>query len=243
MKNDVFTGNKDACMKVGSEQVHTIMSIISTLTINCPELLTVLNACVKVEELDLPLKRNQSLVIKYFMEFRQTIAKLIDVDNDKRIAILKGKDEQEKNYLIEMVDLLATCAEGENRFIESICQTIFSVDDLLNILVDTDIKNYKKLSFMRFLQWVYLNTADKVISLASGDFAHDERIWKLIKLLNDDVNHMNNFAMQNSERVKVLFKTKEKLTHEENVIKMTMIYLSVAAFTFINKYKKKELDR
>ncbi|OAF68196.1 hypothetical protein A3Q56_04063, partial [Intoshia linei] len=227
---EIFTGNKNACMKVRSEQIYIIMSIISTLTINCPELLKVLNACVKVEELDLPLKRNQSLVIKYFMAFRQKIAKLIDVDNDQRVNILKGDNKQEKMYLVELIDLLATCAEGENKFIESICQTIFTVDDILNILLDPDIKNYIKMPFIRFLQWVYLNTADDVISLTLENFAHDERIWKLIKLLNDDVDYMNKYSTENSESLILLFKTKEKLSNEEKVVKNTMLYFSEAFF-------------
>lgn len=38
---------------------------------------------IKVEELDLPIKRNQGLVMKYFMEYRDRIAEIID-NSDKR---------------------------------------------------------------------------------------------------------------------------------------------------------------
>jgi inositol 1,4,5-triphosphate receptor type 1 len=39
-----------------------------------------LNAIVKVEELDLPLKRNQGFVMNYFMQYRAEVAFVIDQD-------------------------------------------------------------------------------------------------------------------------------------------------------------------
>ncbi len=53
--------------------------------------------------------------------------------------------------------------QGENRFIESVCQTIFSVDDLVEILNDKTINNNLKRPFLRFLLWVYLNTAGNMV--------------------------------------------------------------------------------
>ena len=64
--------------------------------------------------------------------------------------------------------------QGENRFIESICQTIFSVDELLDIIISKDIDNNLKRSYLRFLLWVYLNTAGGMIESGSGDLPHDK---------------------------------------------------------------------
>ena len=100
-----------------------------------------------------------------------------------------------------LVDLLATCAEvkarlclrrrvtllrrmvtllllllwlqGENRFIESICQTIFSIKGLLEILNNDSIANNLKRPYLRFFIWVYLNTASGMIESGAGDLPHD----------------------------------------------------------------------
>ncbi len=53
--------------------------------------------------------------------------------------------------------------QGENRFIESVCQTIFSMDDLVAILNDATVNNNLKRPFLRFLLWVYLNTAGSLV--------------------------------------------------------------------------------
>ena len=67
-----------------------------------------------------------------------------------------------------MTDLLATCCEGENLFIESVCQSVYSVEELLNILKESHLPPEHKRPFARFLVWVYMNTGgDKNQSGAS----------------------------------------------------------------------------
>ena len=66
----VFTGNKTTCMKVLPYQVQKIMTLVSIHLNKAPQFLDLLNAIVKVEELNLPLKRNQGYVMKYFMQYR-----------------------------------------------------------------------------------------------------------------------------------------------------------------------------
>jgi len=48
-------------------------------------------------------------------------------------ARLSDAEKAEVAYHLELVRLLATCCEGENRYIESMCQNIFSVHDLLPV--------------------------------------------------------------------------------------------------------------
>ena len=49
------------------------------------------------------------------------------------------------------------CWQGENRFIDSVCQNIFSMIDLLQILTDNSVPNVTKAPYTRFLHWVYLD--------------------------------------------------------------------------------------
>ena len=60
-------------------------------------------------------------------------------------------------------------SQGENRFIESVCQTIFSIDDLAEVLNDNTINNNLKRPFLRFLLWVYLNTAGNMVESGAID--------------------------------------------------------------------------
>ena len=70
-------------------------------------------------------------------------------------------------------DLSPIPFQGENRFIESICQTIFSADELLDIMNNSSIENNLKRPYVRFLLWVYLNTAGGMLDSGQGDLNHD----------------------------------------------------------------------
>ncbi|CAH1800283.1 unnamed protein product [Owenia fusiformis] len=219
---EVFTGNKSTCLKILAHQVQKIMSIAAANVKSSPEFLDLLNAIVKVEELNLPLKRNQGYVMKYFMQYRSEVAYMIDQGTTERMRILTGGNSKDLSALISLVDLLATCAEdipstgktngasytksGENRFIESICQTIFSVDELLDVINHKDISNNLKRPYLRFLLWVYLNTAGGMIESGSGDMPHDSRVWAYIESLVAELKQLTVYTAKNIETVKQLLK-------------------------------------
>ena len=78
-------------------------------------------------------------------------------------------DNDDLCLLLSITDLLASCSEGENLFIESVCQTVFSVDELLDIISCDYVVPERKRPFARFLVSVYLATAsDKFSSGASS---------------------------------------------------------------------------
>jgi len=66
--------------------------------------------------------------------------------------------------------------QGENRFIESICQTIFSLPELLDILNDSAVCTNLKRPYVRFLLWVYLNTASGMVESGAGDLPHSRYV-------------------------------------------------------------------
>ena len=71
-------------MKVQGHQVQKVMSLVAEHGAKVPQFLDLLSAIVKVEELDLPLKRNQSYVMTYFMQYRAEIAGIIDQPEQER---------------------------------------------------------------------------------------------------------------------------------------------------------------
>lgn len=88
--SQVFTGNKQTCLKILSYQVQRVMALVAKHNTRAPQFLDLLSAIVKVEELNLPLKRNQAYVMKYFMQHRAEVAFIIDQPNDKRYSIPFG---------------------------------------------------------------------------------------------------------------------------------------------------------
>ena len=76
-------------MKIAQHQVQKIMALVAQHKNNVPQFLDLLNAVVKVEELDLPLKRNQGFVMTYFMQFRSDVAFVIDQDEKARYSLLE----------------------------------------------------------------------------------------------------------------------------------------------------------
>ena len=81
---------------------------------------------------------------------------------------LQDHETPDLQLLLAMTDLLASCSEGENLFIESVCQTVYSVEELLKILKEPYLPPERKRPFARFLVWVYMNTeGDKMQSGAS----------------------------------------------------------------------------
>ena len=73
-----------------------------------------------------------------------------------------------------MTDLLATCCEGENVFIESVCQSVYAVEELLNILKEPYLPLERKRPFARFLVWVYMNTGGSKIQSGASELAQSK---------------------------------------------------------------------
>nr|XP_006825393.1 PREDICTED: inositol 1,4,5-trisphosphate receptor type 1-like [Saccoglossus kowalevskii] len=200
---EVFTGNKTTCLKIRMHQVQKVMHLVSQHLNEVPEFLELLNAIVKVEELNLPIKRNQSYVMKFFMQYRPEVAYIIDQTPEEREKVLLS-DESNPDliYMSALVDVLATCAEGENRFIESICQTIFSLDELLSILSNPNISNKIKKPFARFTLWVYLNTAGGMVDSGAEDMPHDKRFWGIMENMTKEFESLIEYMSNNKSKVK-----------------------------------------
>ena len=78
-----------------------------------------------------------------------------------------------------MTDLLATCCEGENVFIESVCQSVYSVEELLNILKELHLPPERKRPFARFLVWVYINTGGSKVQSGASELAQSKWVTSM----------------------------------------------------------------
>lgn len=106
---------------------------------------------LQVDDLDLPIKRNQAFVIRSFSKNRDKFCDHLLGEGKKefRWRVLTEvqpplmmysymyvhpcplpqlpDDAPDVELLLALTDMLASCAEGENLFIESVCQTIYKV--------------------------------------------------------------------------------------------------------------------
>ncbi|KAK2151902.1 hypothetical protein NP493_2546g00000 [Ridgeia piscesae] len=87
------------------------MQLVAEHTSKMPHFLDLLDAIVRIEYLNVPLKKNQADVMKYFLQYRDSVAYIIDQSPEDRKRLLRGSDSEIREYYIALVDLLASCAE------------------------------------------------------------------------------------------------------------------------------------
>lgn len=63
--------------------------------------------------------------------------------------------------------------QGENMFIESLCQTILPMDDLLYTLNNPAIDNVLKKPFLHCLHHVYMKSNGSVVDMQNSEIPHD----------------------------------------------------------------------
>ncbi|CAL1526674.1 unnamed protein product [Lymnaea stagnalis] len=205
---EVFTDNQSVCLKVQPRQIQRIVMLAAECQQNAPEFLELLKTLVKVESLDLTIKRNQALVMKYLMQTFKKSAYVLDQPRDMRDKILTNQTNSgHLTYFISLVELLATCAEGENKFIESLCQTILPSEDILWVLNHNGIDNNLKRPFIKFLMWVYMKASNGLVESGASDLQHDKMIWDFINSMVVEMNVLSEFLVQFSDKVPHLLKS------------------------------------
>ena len=60
-------------MNIAGRQIRKIVKLAAKHKENAPEFLDLLAAIVKIEELNLPVKKNQEIVMKYLLEYFKDI--------------------------------------------------------------------------------------------------------------------------------------------------------------------------
>ena len=111
----MFVGNQTTCLKILPSQIQFIVDLSALHQERAPQFLDLLKCIVKVEGLGLTLKRNQAYVMKYVMQDYNKIAYVLDQPRDARETILRGEQGHDHlAYLINLIDLLSTCAEVSN---------------------------------------------------------------------------------------------------------------------------------
>ena len=80
----VFTNNKNLCLKVTTNTIEKMVELAMKHNESATELLDLLKAVVKVEELNLPVKRNQLCVMKYLTSYTGKLDKVMRLSLETR---------------------------------------------------------------------------------------------------------------------------------------------------------------
>ncbi|KAK3085572.1 hypothetical protein FSP39_005468 [Pinctada imbricata] len=205
---ELFIANQTTCLKVHSKQIQKIVLLAAQYQNEAPEFLELLNVLVKVEGLDLTIKRNQALVMKYIMQNYRKAAYVLDQPREQREHILTNNNDEpgHLSYLVSLVDLLATCAEGENKFIESLCQTILPVEDILWVINHPNIAYNLKKPFVKYMLWVYMKPAGNLVESGAADLQHSKELWDFIETVSEFVNQCAELVSGHPDKVPVLLK-------------------------------------
>ncbi|XP_064638087.1 inositol 1,4,5-trisphosphate receptor type 2-like isoform X2 [Lineus longissimus] len=200
-----FIGSESLCLKIQPQMIERIVKLAAEQREKAPALLELLRTLVKVEDLDLPLKRNQMYVIKYIMHNYHQVAYVIDQPREMKEKILCNEyGAAHLRYMVCLVDLLATCAEGENRFIESLCQKFIKIDDLFWVLNHPNIDNNLKSPFLKYLLWAYMNTAGSIIESGAAELPHESATWEYLAHLVTEVNALTVYIIEQKDSIEQL---------------------------------------
>ena len=109
----LFVNNQTSCLKITETQIKKIVLLACEYQEKSPEYLDLLYTLVKVEGLDLNIKRNQSLVIKYIMQNYRKSAYVLEKPRNERYFIKnsrchRGRDRMVVGFMITVQSVLIT---------------------------------------------------------------------------------------------------------------------------------------
>ncbi|XP_071092410.1 inositol 1,4,5-trisphosphate-gated calcium channel ITPR3-like isoform X4 [Haliotis cracherodii] len=231
---EVFYGNQNTCLKISPRQIQKVVNRAAELREKAPEFLDLLQMIVKVVGTGLTLKRNQAYVMKYIMQNYKKLAYVLDQSRDEREKILTDQDRiSTLRYYLSLLDLLAACAEGENMFIESLCQTILPMEDLLWVLNNPNVDNVQKKPFLRCLHHVYMKSNGSSVDMANSEIPHDRtptrtrpsfksrpqegnpslildnpcELWDYLSSLSIEINRLTDSIKEDPDKIAIYLKT------------------------------------
>lgn len=187
---EIFNNCKDTCLGVRPGQVSQMLDLLIEFNSSAPSFVDALEAVAKVEEFNLPLPRNQGLIIKSLMSHKEAVMVQAFIDDKSSTAVnkqrldclLDHKGDAEKmkaqTYHLALVSLLGSICEGENQQIEATCRSIFSLEELLETITSKSIPHSNKGPYIKFLLWVYLNAAASKVSIGTDVLDADVEIFE-----------------------------------------------------------------
>uniref|UniRef100_A0A914VH50 RyR/IP3R Homology associated domain-containing protein n=1 Tax=Plectus sambesii TaxID=2011161 RepID=A0A914VH50_9BILA len=211
---EIFAGNKTLCLRIPS---YFISEIVNDLAKNSnPTLIRLLTSLVIVD--NSPVKRNQQLIVNALLQYKNSIGIIMDSTTEERIAILSA-DEKKKStaerqcYLGNMVYLLACCSQGDIKTVESICQTMFNLPELFDIILLSNLCNGLRSPFVQYIYAVYFTSHLKVAEFELMKIAHEPKLWLYLDSLISELRRLATDVLHDQATVRLLLKSRPLRIH------------------------------
>lgn len=166
-----------------------------------------------------PVKRNQAMVVKSLMHHKNIVSLMSDGDKESKIALL-SIDESDKeqadqrNRFCAVANLFALCAAGENKSIESICQCLLGMDELLDYINLPQLCPGLKAPIVKFLVWPYLLSNTEGAQSIIGKIGQDPRYGKYIEAAINSLTDAAELLQESVNASVEIFKFKPKILHK-----------------------------
>ena len=261
--NEIFNNCRETCLRVTADQVEKMLARIgegdAEKTYRTAKLLDALRAVAKVEEWNLPLKRNQQIIIKFLWAERTRVIDIAEIDelsdpaiNTKRKLLLTREfcklDKQ--RYHLNLVKLISATCEGENRQIEAMCRSIFTLDELIETMsLDASpgsdkVPNINKGPYIAFFLWAYLNTGSSTVEIGTDKLSSESRVFHAFaeiatQEVAEYVHHIDELTQDQCEFVYDIFipaaaKLVEDHFPKETEIQKMVFLMALSISDFLN---------
>lgn len=219
LMTEILSGNKQLCLSFSEVAVAQIFTkAANSNNPECFELFTTLETIMKPYKFNtvVLLKSYQKLIATIIFEHREeSFYKILASSAQKeRLNILKdGSDDSNQLLkLLTMTNLLATTSEGECKYAENVCWSIFSIKELVNIICNPEISFDRKKPFARILYCSYQRSEGKslltlVALLQNSSFwSHVEECSMLLGLVSKRLSLLKDKELELVKiKVRILF--------------------------------------
>uniref|UniRef100_A0A1X7UPY7 RyR/IP3R Homology associated domain-containing protein n=2 Tax=Amphimedon queenslandica TaxID=400682 RepID=A0A1X7UPY7_AMPQE len=162
------------------------------------EFLTTLEAVIKpCKSSGVPIKFHQRHIMKLFCanyvdHFGKILMKDKETDEEKsfelRLRVLRDDLVGfELLKLLHVTSLLGSCCDGQIKTVEVVCREIFTLDELVNILIDDKILPVRKIPFARLLVSSYLST-EKESTESLHLLSRKHKFWSHVYQVSADIS-------------------------------------------------------
>ncbi len=182
----VIGGNDELRTSVSAAIISSVFNLIQEGGVHSSYLVAFLEKLVRDGHSPVVV-RNQSLVVKAFVQHRFSLTRSMVLESTS----LEGRrevfaDPATLKFHLAVISLLASCAQGSDSFIESVCTGVLRLNAILNVMIDADIDVQCKKPYMRFLLNVYLRTSfifEEQIKTSLHRFLDDMVLWDCLALV------------------------------------------------------------
>ena len=245
---EIFSGNRDLCLKIPPPLITEVVQMLAKT--QSPTLIRLLCSLVMIESS--PLKRNQSLVVKALLQYKQSIEAVTDTTQEMRMKLLKSDERKigtldKKRYFCNIVQLLSYCSQGDNKAVESICQSMFTLPELLDIILLPQLCNGLRGPFVQFLVSVFF-TSDLESDFEMKELAHEPKLWTYIDNLCAELKEITSQVLDDPVFAKNLLKWRPTKVHlnkhdKEHELKESLHYVFDGVLPFLNVFYKQFYQR